>query len=135
MSLLSSDLYGQHTRLISDTVHYCLTENLTKFLLNSHRDNLLNGDKILEMVEINDSLEIQVYDLKSQNSFSDILISVQDSTADIDSALLDLTEREMRRRTRKARSKEIWAKIKVPFIFVGGVIVGVAGGYAIGTAK
>jgi len=119
---------GQHIRYIEDTLHYCITEEFTKFLVKEHRRNLLHIEQItnLKAQALSDSVQISI--LEQQLDISDTITSEMDSLIELGNQELELTEKELRRQNRRARWQKVWQYIKFPLITAASG----AAGYGIG---
>lgn len=95
---MSLGAYGQHMIYIEDTLHYCTTEPVTKFLISEHLQNNINKDKVMnlegQVAEKSNKVEL----LNEKLEFAESVIAAQDTVSKTKDEQIDLHEKEKKKR-------------------------------------
>ena len=121
---MSSKASGQHIIWIEDSIHFCTSKGVTRFLINEHRDKLLLQGKEINLSGQISELTIQKQALQNKLDAMAIISSSKDSIIEVVEEQKDISKKALR----KAKRQKIWSDIKSHWR----VIVGTASGIAVG---
>ena len=100
---MSSNVSGQRIAYFEDTLHYCITEPVTAFLVSEHRKNVINKDKVITLSSERDSLFSAVDDLAEGLRFAEQALAAKDTVIAVKDEREDFAEQK--------KKGEGWRKI------------------------